>query len=221
MTIAIEHRHRLQRLALTGGIGSGKSTALAYLGELGAAVASSDEIVHELYERAEIVAAVRHRFGGDVVGDAGVDRGALARIVFTDEGELAWLEALLHPHVRRTIAEWAGAQDHAAPRPLLVAVEVPLLFEGGFAADFDYSMVITAPAAVRRKRLSAKFGEDDLSRRLAQQMPEEEKLALADFSYLNVGTRRQLRDFLGEAVAHIVAAAAEAERSAAAAGEES
>jgi dephospho-CoA kinase len=221
MTNAIEHRQRLQRLALTGGIGSGKSTALAYLGELGAAVVSSDEIVHELYERVEIVAAVRHRFGDDVVSERLVDRGALARIVFAEEGELAWLEALLHPHVRRTIAEWSAAQERVEPRPLLLAVEVPLLFEGGHAADFDYSMVITAPAAIRRKRLCAKFGEDDLSRRLAQQMPEEEKLALADFSYVNIGTRRELRDFLGEAVAHIVAAAAEAERSDPATREES
>ncbi len=210
MMIANEHRLRLPRLAVTGGIGSGKSTALAFLKELGASVVSSDEIVHELYEHADIVATVRDRFGDEVISGGGVDRTALARIVFADEAELGWLESLLHPHVRRTIVEWFDAQESVTPRPLVAAVEVPLLFEGGFVVDYDYSMVITAPAPMRRKRLSAKFSADDLARRLAQQMPEEEKAALADFSFINVGSRRDLRAFLGETVAHILAAAAEA-----------
>lgn len=167
---------------------------------------SSDEVVHRLYERADIVALVRERFGAGVIRDGVVDRTALARVVFADPAQLAWLENLLHPFVRRAIAEWIAAQQQAEPRPLLLVAEVPLLFEGGFADDFDYVLVITAPAPVRRRRLSARFSAADLERRLAQQLPEEDKVARADFVFTNTGDRRQLRAFLGETVAAILAA---------------
>ena len=199
------HRHAIPRLGLTGGIGSGKSTALAYLRELGAAVISSDDIVHTLYDRPDIVAAIRDHFGSAVITDEGVDRAAVARTVFADEGELAWLEDQLHPHVRRAIAEWAAEQEGADPQPALLAVEVPVLFEGEFAADFDFTLVITAPAATRRRRLSSKFTGADLTRRVSRQMPEEDKVARSDFAFDNVGSRKDLREFLREIVAHILA----------------
>lgn len=198
-------RHAIPRLGLTGGIGSGKSTALAYLHELGAAVISSDDIVRELYNRPEIAAAIENHFGHEVITGGAVNRAALARIVFSDEAELAWLEAQLHPHVRRAIDEWAAAQESAEPRPALLAVEVPVLFEAGFAPDFDFTLVVTAPAGTRRRRHSSKFTASDFARRLARQMPEEDKIARSDFAFENVGTRKELRDFLRETVAHILA----------------
>lgn len=204
------HTHAIPRLGLTGGIGSGKSTALAYLSEMGAAVISSDAIVHELYEHPEIAAAIRGHFGPDVTGQGAMDRAALARIVFADDAELAWLEALLHPHVRRRIEEWAVAQECADPQPALLAAEVPLLFETDAAADFDFTLVLTAPVGTRRRRLTSKFTASDLARRLARQMPEEEKIARSDFAFENVGGRKALRDFLGETVTHILAAGASA-----------
>jgi dephospho-CoA kinase len=202
------HTHAIPRLGLTGGIGSGKSTALAYLSEMGAAVISSDAIVHELYEQPEIAAAISGHFGPDVTGQGAMDRAALARIVFADDAELAWLEALLHPHVRRRIEEWAAVQERADPQPALLAAEVPLLFETDAAADFDYTLVLTAPVGTRRRRLASKFTASDLARRLARQMPEAEKIARSDFAFENVGGRRALRDFLGETVARILAAGA-------------
>ena len=204
------HTHTIPRLGLTGGIGSGKSTALAYLSEMGAAVISSDAIVHELYEHPEIAAAIRSHFGPDVTGQGAMDRAALARLVFADDAELAWLEALLHPHVRRWIEEWAVAQERTDPQPALLVAEVPLLFETDSAADFDYTLVLTAPVGTRRRRLTSKFTASDLARRLARQMPEEEKIALSDFAFENAGGRKALRDFLGETVTHILAAGASA-----------
>jgi dephospho-CoA kinase len=197
----------ISRLGLTGGIGSGKSTALAYLRELGAAVISSDDIVHELYSRPDIIAAIRERYGAEVMSGDVVIRAALARIVFRDLDELQWLERLLHPHVRAAVAEFAAAQEKAYPRPVLVAVEVPLLFETGFAESFDYVVLVTAPPDVRRRRLTAKLTESEFNRRLAQQMPEEEKIARSDFVFHNSGTRKELRDFVGETVARVLAAA--------------
>ncbi|HET6497276.1 MAG TPA: dephospho-CoA kinase [Thermoleophilia bacterium] len=206
------HPHVIPRLGLTGGIGSGKSTALAYLSEMGAAVISSDAIVHELYEHAEIADAIRVRFGSDVSGQGAMDRAALARIVFADDEGLAWLEALLHPHVRRRIEEWAAEQEGADPQPALLAAEVPLLFETDVATDFDFTLVLTAPVGTRRRRLASKFAASDLAHRLARQMPEEEKIARSDFAFENVGGRKELRDFLGETVTHILAAGANAAR---------
>jgi dephospho-CoA kinase len=193
-------------LGLTGGIGSGKSTALAYLHELGAATISSDEIVHGLYSTAEVIDRIREHFGPDVVdGAGGVSRPALAGIVFSDEEALRWLEDLLHPFVRTAVADWVEAQRKARPRPALIVVEVPLLFETGFEQRFDYVMLITAPVDVRRKRVTAKLTDSEFRRRRAQQMPEEEKVGRSDFVFDNGGSRKQLREFVGETVARILA----------------
>ncbi len=200
-------RKRLPRLGVTGGIGSGKSTALAYLHQLGAAVISSDDVVHELLERADIVAAIKERFGEKVVVDGVVSRPALAHVVFRDREALEWLEKLLHPNVRRRFDEWAREQDAAQPRPALVVAEVPLLFETGWADSFDHTMLITAPADVRRRRVSGKLTDSEFKRRLEQQMPEDEKIRRADFVCHNTGSRQELKDAVQEAFATIIAAA--------------
>jgi dephospho-CoA kinase len=193
-------------LGLTGGIGSGKSTALAYLHELGAATVSSDDIVHGLYSNAVVVERIRERFGDAVIDDAGgISRPALAGIVFSDETELRWLEDLLHPFVRDAVAAWVEEQQKARPRPALIVVEVPLLFETGFEQRFDHIMLITAPDDVRRRRLTAKLTDSEFRRRRAQQMPEEEKIARSDFVFDNTGPRKALREFVGQTVASILA----------------
>ena len=198
-------RHRIPRLGLTGGIGSGKSTALAYLHEFGAAVASSDDIVHGLYAEPDVVDAVVARYGEDMRDDGGIDRPALAAVVFRDEAELRWLEDLLYPRVRQAIEAWAAAQLKVRPRPALLAVEVPLLFESHMEGLFDDVMLITAPSDTRRRRVVAKLTDSDFARRLAQQMPEEEKIGRSRFVYHNTGSRKDLREFVGQAVAQILA----------------
>jgi dephospho-CoA kinase len=197
--------HHIPRLGLTGGIGSGKSTALAYLHEFGAAVASSDDIVHRILSRPDIVAEVAARHGKAVLAGDDVNRAALASIVFHDDAELEWLEHLLHPHVRQEIERWAAAQVKARPRPALIAVEVPLLFESGMEPLFDSIMLVTAPSDMRRRRLSAKLTDSDFARRLSQQMPEAEKMAHSRFVFHNTGSRKALRDFVGQTVAQILA----------------
>ena len=198
-------RYSIPRLGLTGGIGSGKSTALAYLHEFGAAVVSSDDIVHGLYAASEVVEAVVARHGERMRAGDGIDRPALAAVVFRDEAELRWLEDLLYPRVRAAIERWAAAQAKTRPRPALLAVEVPLLFESGMEDLFDDVMLITAPSDTRRRRVAVKLTDSDFARRLAQQMPEEEKVVRSRFVYHNTGSRKELREFVGQAVAQILA----------------
>ena len=198
-------RPRIPRIGLTGGIGSGKSTALAYLHECGAAVISGDDIVHGLYAQPAIVAAIRERYGDRVMNDTEVDRRVLAGIVFADHDELQWLEQLLHPHVYAAVQDWADAQRLSSPRPDLIAAEIPLLFETGAEASFDYVVLITAPTDMRRRRLTAKLTDSEFERRLAQQMGEDEKIARSDFVFHNTGDRKALREFVRQTVAQILA----------------
>lgn len=197
--------HRIPRLAVTGGIGSGKSTASAYLRELGAAAVSADDLVHRLLETPDVVALVQERFGDDVVGGSGIDRGALAGVVFDDPQELIWLENLLHPQVRLAIEEWAAAQEALPEPPPLLVGEIPLLFETGMEREFDYVLLITAPEEVRRKRLVAKLTESEFSRRVANQLDETAKVARSDFVFVNAGSRRRLREYVAEVYGRVVA----------------
>lgn len=197
--------HRIPRLGVTGGIGSGKSTAMAFLAELGAAVASADELVHRLLEEQAIIDRVERHFGDVVVQDEQIARPALAQVVFSDAGELVWLESLLHPHVKRLIDAWAREQEARRPRPPLLAAEVPLLFETGMADVFDYVLLVTAPEAARRKRISAKVTGAEFKRRAARQLPEDDKATLSDFVVDNTGGRDGLKRYVGETYATILA----------------
>ncbi|HUK76445.1 MAG TPA: dephospho-CoA kinase [Thermoleophilia bacterium] len=197
--------HRIPRLGVTGGIGSGKSTATAFLTELGAAVVSADELVHHLLEEQAIISRVERHFGGGVLEAEQIDRPALAQVVFNDAGELVWLESLLHPHVKRLIDAWAKEQERRRPRPPLLVAEVPLLFETDMADVFDYILLVTAPEATRRRRLSAKVTSEEFSRRAARQQPESDKAARCDFVVENVGAREGLRRYVGEVYATILA----------------
>ena len=140
-------------VAITGGIGAGKSEALRAFARHGAATVSSDEIVHELLRHDEVKAAVMERFGEGVVGaDGRLDRGAIASIVFDDPAALAQLEGLLHPLVSAEYLRWREQLASLSDAPRVCVTEVPLLYEVGSDAHFDKVVVITAPDDVRRER---------------------------------------------------------------------
>ena len=197
--------HHIPRLGVTGGIGSGKSTATAFLADLGAAVVSADELVHNLLAEQAIISRVERHFGGEILDDEQIDRPALAQVVFNDAGELVWLESLLHPHVKRLIDSWARRQEARRPRPPLLVAEVPLLFETDMADVFDYILLVTAPQAARRKRLSAKVTASEFARRAARQLPETDKAERSDFVFDNAGGREGLKTYVGEVYASILA----------------
>ena len=158
---------------------------------LGAAVLSSDQLVHQIYAEPEVREAVAERFGVGVLTTTGeVDRTALAGIVFEDPGGRRFLEQLIHPRVGAARAAWERAQRRKSPPPPLLVCEVPLLFEAGLSDRFDAVLVVTASDGVRRARVEAR-GQDFAARR-EHQMPEDEKVARADRAIVNDGSLDEL-----------------------------
>ena len=180
-------------VAITGGIGAGKSEALAAFARHGAAVISSDDIVHRLLQEDEPVReALRERFGDAVFAENGdVDRGAIAEIVFADRESLDWLEALLHPLVVDEYMGWRERLAELDDPPRVSATEVPLLYEVGGQDRFDAVVVVTAPPEVRgvRSEVAAEEREPRL-------LPDSVKVAQADFAYVNDGSLEKLDDFV-------------------------
>lgn len=166
----------------------------------GAAVISSDEIVHRLLrEDAEVKRAIVGRFGPDVLGDDGeLDRSRIARVVFSDAEELAWLEALLHPLVVTTYLRWREELATSASPPAVCVTEVPLLYEVGGETRFDGVVAVTASPEVRVARHIRPL--DDRERRL---IPDAEKLERADYAYVNDGTREDLDRFVSDLMAKL------------------
>lgn len=182
-------------VAITGGIGAGKSTALASFRHHGAATVSSDEIVHHLLATdPEVKKALVERLGDEILGEDGApDRERIAFRVFRDREALDFLEQLLHPLVSREYLAW---REHLAalPDPPRVCVtEVPLLYEAGAEERFDKVVVITAPTKLREARRGGR--KDDRESRL---IPDREKAKRADFVYVNTGTPEELDAWVGE-----------------------
>lgn len=174
-------------LGLTGGIGSGKSAALDAFARRGAAVLSSDAVVHRLYDDPDVLSAVRERFGEDVIApDGAVDRSELGPRAFADPDALAFLEGLLFPRIGAARAAWVAEQRALSPGPRLLVCEVPLLFEAGLRDAFDAVIVVTASEAVRRQRVQARGQQFD--ERRARQVDEREKVAAADEAFVNDGS---------------------------------
>jgi dephospho-CoA kinase len=189
-------------VAVTGGIGAGKSEALRAFERHGAAVISSDELVHELLRTDEAVgAAVRERFGESVFGaDGEIDRDRVAEIVFADVSELDWLERLLHPRVVAAYLRWREQLGGLPDPPAVCVTEVPLLYEVGGDARFDAVVVITAAPEVRVSRQVRPM--QDRERRL---ISDEEKVARADFAYVNDGSLEDLDRFVARVVETLTA----------------
>jgi dephospho-CoA kinase len=189
-------------VAITGGIGAGKSEALAAFARHGAATVSSDDIVHHLLrDDAEVRDELLRRFGERVLDDARqIDRGAIADIVFRDPEALAWLEELLHPRVTREYLEWREQLGKLPNPPAVCATEVPLLYEVGGQGRFDAVVVVTAPAEVRRRRSAIDAGQ-----REPRLLPDSVKVTQADFSYVNDGSLGDLDVFVAGVMRELTA----------------
>ena len=178
-------------IGLTGGIGAGKSTALAALERLGAATLSSDRVVHELYGDAEVRDRVVDRFGSDLVRSGELDRGALAVAAFATDEDRRWLEELLWPRVGERMAAWRAEQEGRSPLPRAFVVEVPLLFESGHERGYDATIAVIADESIRAARAGAR-GHRALAEREARQLPQEEKAQLATYTVVNDGSEAEL-----------------------------
>lgn len=185
---------------MTGGIGAGKSELLDAFERHGAAVVSSDEIVHTLLRRdPDVKRAVVERLGEEVLDSDGVvDREAVAGIVFADREALRWLEELLHPLVVASYLRWRKQLGELDDPPAVCVTEVPLLYEVGGETRFDKVVAVTASPDVRVARsLHATSGREQ------RLLADEEKLARADFAFVNDGTLEDLDAFVSDVMARL------------------
>lgn len=188
-------------VAITGGIGAGKSEALAAFARHGAATVSSDEIVHHLLRRDDVKQKVVERVGNGVIGpDGEIDRGALGTTVFNDREALAWLEQLLHPMVAAEYLQWREALGKLPNAPAVAVTEVPLLYESDAQERFDKVVVITAPTKLRRARSIVAVNE-----REARLLPDSEKVKRADYAYVNTGSIEELDAFVAGVMRELAA----------------
>jgi dephospho-CoA kinase len=176
-------------VAITGGIGAGKSEALKAFARHGAAVVSSDEIVHHLIRSdPEVKRAMVERLGEEILGpDGEIDRSRVAERVFGDREALAWLEGLLHPKVSAEYLNWREQLGRLENPPEVSVTEVPLLYEVRGEKRFDKVVVITAPSKVREARARV-----PLAGRSDRLLPDKEKVERADYAYVNTGTLDEL-----------------------------
>jgi len=188
-------------VGLTGGMGSGKSTALEALRRLGAEVLSSDAVVHELYEGQQLRDAVIARFGAEVAPGGVVDRSAIARRAFASAEDRTWLEGQVWPLVGARVASWLEQARAMRPAPRAAVVEVPLLFEAGLDQLYDATIAVTSEESVRQQR-AAKRGHALVDERAARQLSQEEKARRATFVVRNDGSvedlERELSAVLGK-----------------------
>lgn len=178
-------------IAVTGPFASGKSTFVRMLGDLGAETYSADEIVHHLLrENEEAISDISERFGDGVLGENGIDRKALGRVVFADPAKLAELEKILHPLVHD---ETDRLVSYSCSE--VFVVEIPLLFEAGRGEDFDHTVAVVVPED-RRREWAAERGVDEATLRAIEgrQLSSDEKASRADFVVQNDGGPDRLKE---------------------------
>ena len=188
--------NRALRVGLTGGIGAGKSTVAALLEELGAVVTSADEVARDVVSPgSDGLAAVVAEFGDGILApDGSLDRGALGRLIFSDDLRRARLEEILLP----LIAAEAWARMETVPAGQIAVYDVPLLVEGQMQDMFDLVIVVEAELETRLERLAARgMTRDEALARIAAQATDEERRAVADVVVPNSGAVEDLRAEVG------------------------
>lgn len=185
-------------IAVTGGIGSGKSTACRRFAERGAIILNLDDIAHQAitpdqpaYKR------IVEKYGTEVLdGEGRIDHGALALLVFEDETSVNEINRIVHPAVLKEVVEGITSLRLMERPPQVVVLEIPLLAEAPVFADVaDTVLALTAPADIRLKRcVDAGMDALDASRRMARQATDDERVDLAQHVIDNDGT---LEEFLG------------------------
>jgi dephospho-CoA kinase len=178
------------KIALTGGIATGKSYVLDEFRKRGIPCLDADELAHGVTAPGtEATRQIRERFGPAILSAEGaIDRRKLATIVFADEAARRDLEAIVHPAVRRAIAAGVRAFELTGNSPFAI-VDIPLLYETGREAEFDKVIATVCPPEMQMSRLLARgMSEREATQRIAAQIPAEAKAARADFVIRTDGT---------------------------------
>lgn len=185
----------LKKIAVTGGLASGKSTVCRMLEELGAYVVSADAIAHQLLSPdSNVGQRILEEFGSDLETKGTINRTKLAEIVFSNPEKLKALEAILHPAVFAELEKRYQEIKHTSRYSLFVA-EVPLLYEVNYENQFDCVIAVTAPDQQCRQRFveQGKYGTEEFELRMARQISPEEKAKQADYVIQNNSTLSELK----------------------------
>jgi dephospho-CoA kinase len=177
-------------VALTGGIGSGKSLAGEYLESLGAVVVDSDQLARDVVERGEpAFDEIVERFGDSVIRDGQLDRQKLGEIIFSDPSARKDLEAITHPRIKSAFEKIVNAAKSDA----VIVNQIPLLVETSGMKRFDYIISISAPLELRRQRcVDRGMRGYEFDKRLATQASDDERALVSDFVIVNDGDKDQL-----------------------------
>lgn len=179
-------------IGLTGGIGSGKSTAARMFADLGAVVIDADAIAKEVLEPGQLgYESVINRFGEDILDSSGnIDRAVLANRVFGDSDKLKDLEGIVHPAVASRVREIR----ESLPEGVTVIYDTPLLIEKQLQHQFDQIVVVLASEELRTQRLLDRgLLQDDIEARMLNQATDEQRRASANFCLENTGSLPELR----------------------------
>ncbi len=186
-------------VGLTGGIGAGKSEALAAFERRGAATLSTDRVAHDILDDEQVKAALIERWGDAIAPGGGVDRDKVGEIVFGDPEELAWLESVTHPRVGAHVLEW---RQSLGPEVEIAVIEVPLLFETAMEDAFDATLAVVAGDETRDARLRER-GQPGLEGREERQLDQGEKVRRADHVIRNDASLQELDKEVEELIAEL------------------
>ena len=185
------------KVGLTGGIGSGKSTASKFFEKLGAFVLDADKEAKNLLEKNEIVQhEVISEFGTDIINATGkVDKNKLARVAFQDVDHQRRLNSVVHPYIYDLIDKTFDKVLSDGKYDVFI-IDAAMIYESGYDIHLDYIIVITAQLQNRMERaLSRKtLTREEILKRIEFQWPEEEKVEMADFVIHNDGSEKELND---------------------------
>ncbi|MDL2297255.1 dephospho-CoA kinase [Bacteroidales bacterium OttesenSCG-928-B11] len=171
------------RIALTGGIGTGKSYISAHYSAMGIPVFNADQEAQKLYDHPDVKQLVQYHFGKSVYQNGTLNKARLAQLIFSDQNSLSLINSIIHPRLMVIFDNWAIAQN----KPV-VMMESAIIFEAGLAGFFDLVFVVHASLEVRLKRLSLRNPEWDaaeIKRRMTSQVDQEVKRQNADMVIWN------------------------------------
>lgn len=184
----------LKKIAITGGVASGKTSVCRFFKELGAYVVNADAIVHELLKPdTDLSQQIIQQFGPEIIRNGQISRRKLADQAFKDPKQLKKLEGLLHPAVLRKIEELYAAACNEGSFSSFV-VEIPLLYEIGAETFYDVVVAVLADEAQAKKRFEqAGFQKTEYDLRMKRQLTPKQKAAKAHTTITNNGSLEELR----------------------------
>lgn len=179
-------------VALTGGIGSGKSTVGQIFAQLGATVIDSDQLARDVMERGSIgFNEVVAKFGDEILKNGEIDRQILASLIFKDPAKRSELEQITHPLIRKAFAKVVSS---ASPDSIVIN-QIPLLVESSHDYKFDHVITVSASESIRSERLIKRgLTNDQIKQRMGAQATDQMREAIADSVIVNEKNEQELTD---------------------------